>query len=463
MNKLKFILVIFILLITGCAKHKVLISSKSDLIEHVHPTRDIIIYSQACGTTKDEALKLAKHNFSLLIATNISSQFKQEIVSNMDNFSATSQYTTIETSTYNNLIGAKYFNEPVFGSGKSSIYCTNIYYDFDYFESFEIHAKNDIILLKNIISSFTLIDYEDRLQEFRAKKNSLIYYLRFYYNWANKYNYEVKINLQEILELDLLAQKKIHELKDNELSILKTSFVNILENNAIVNNKNQKKEVVEQLLNIKSKAILIINQNLEFIQKYNFFQQYNKNKLNSLIKIKPVCKFSFNSEVFLQNMQYKIRNESYDIDGKKIRSKLSFDKGIELSEESKIWIFRAFDYGNKTFSLEITSDNGLKSFCKKTINIKEYDIRLSGFYLNMPISKFKTYVQSSYNGIKKEYPDSFLTSMLDSRKAYVFNDYCGLFVHNKLQCLIYKKIFNEKQLSCKYYAEQLELIDKGVR
>jgi len=47
--------------------------------------------------------------------------------------------------------------------------------------------------------------------------------------------------------------------------------------------------------------------------------------------------------------------------------------------------------------------------------------------------------------------------MLDSRKAYSFGKYYGLFVHNKLKCIIDEKLFNKKQLSCKDYKSKIEL------
>lgn len=459
----KLILFIFIFFIVGCSQHKALISNKADLIIHANPTKEVILYAQSCAPTYEEALRLARHNFSLLISTQISSELKQKSIVTLNDYSKTTEYKTIETSVYNNLIGAKYFNEPVFYNGNSSIYCTNIYYDFDYFKSFEIHAKNDLTLLKNIIDSFTYANYVDKLQEYHVNRNNLIFYLRFYYDWAAKYNYSIKINQQEILELDTLAQEKIFTIKDNELKNLKLSFINILENNSIVEDKEARKKVIDQLLQIRENAAVLINQDIRFEKIYNLFEQYKQETLNSFIKIKPICILKFDNTIFLQGMQYKFKNESYDVDGREIKSTLTFDKGLEITTETDGYTFKSSDYGNKILNLKVVSDNGLKSFCKKNIFIQKYDIRLSNFYLNMPINQFKEYAQVTYGAIRKEYPSSFLNSMLDSRKAYAFDEYYGLFVHDRLKCLLDKKTFNEKQLSCKYYKNQIELPDKGIK
>jgi hypothetical protein len=178
-----------------------------------------------------------------------------------------------------------------------------------------------------------------------------------------------------------------------------------------------------------------------------------------MIRIKPVCKFNFTAKTFLQGKNYKIINESYDIDGKTIKSILSVDKNLNVTNGTSGYTFKSIDNGYKVFNFEVISDNGLKSFCSKRINIKEYDIRLSNLHINMLSNKFKEYIKNTYGKIEVEYPNSFLNSMLDSRKAYAFDKYYGLFVHNKLQCLVSDKLFNKKQLSCSNYKNKIKLDD----
>jgi hypothetical protein len=459
------IVAFLVLLFNGCGREIALIQNKKDLIKYVKPNKEIILLSQGCANTKSESVRLAKHNFSILIISNIKSKFVKETISNNKNYNKKISYKLTETTSYNNIIGAKYYHEPLFTKQNKTIYCTDIYYDFDYFTSFEDYFNRQIKMMKVAIDDITIYNYLEQRNTYNNLKKDLIFYISFYKNWAKKYSYNSKISLFVLEDLDKQLTKKIDKIKEEilENSILKVKlykeeFINILSDNKVISNQNIKKAIIIKLLNIKEKALKIIVPIKQHCKdEYTYFNKYTKTKLYNSILVKPICKFHFDKKVFLQNKEYKLLNDSYDIDNKVIKSVLYIDDNLKVTNRTYGYDFISKDYGYKSFKLKIKSSNGLETICSKRIKIKEYDIRLLKFYKYMLFERFEEYVNNKFDGIKKEYPDTFVSSLLDSRNAYLFYKYYALFVHDRLECLVNKTQFDKSKLSCKYYKNRIIL------
>ena len=131
-------IIVFIIFITilfnGCGREISLIQNKEDLKKYIKPNNKIIILSQGCSDTRSDSIKRAKHNFSLQISSNIKSQLVKTTNYSKNYYQSNVKYTFEEMSSYRKLIGIKYYNEPVFKVNNNFMYCTSVYYDFDYLD-----------------------------------------------------------------------------------------------------------------------------------------------------------------------------------------------------------------------------------------------------------------------------------------------------------------------------------------
>ena len=375
-----YIFLILLIIFNGCGRDTALVQTPQDLQKYVKINNKIIAFSQSCDENKDEAIQKARYNFSLSILSQINSKYEQNILNN----SKTTKYHIIEQTKYNNLIGVKYYYEPIFKKNNKIIYCVAVYYDYDYFNSFKTYFDNMIIKLNNLIETINSQNYKDKQKEYLMIKKDILFYSNFYIQWTKKYLLQNQINLSLIKELDdrfnkkiikiqneiinnkivelntiietiniqnyLNYQKKYIEKKKELLLFLNTTnnpipkiitlldielrkkiktikqqifynndkklkfyiqeFKNILKENQIVSNKTERKKIISKLLNIKQKSINIIKKYpKKFKNENRYFDRYTKINLYKYIKIKPICKFIFENNKFLQNKYYKIFNK----------------------------------------------------------------------------------------------------------------------------------------------------------
>jgi len=522
---MKLLLIILVILFAGCSSKELIVNSKSDLIKVALPNKEILIFSQACASTKSDAIQLSRHNFSLQIVTNINSAFSTTTTVLNNNIDKKSNFHISEKSSYNNIIGAKYYYEPLYFDKNKKRYCVDIYYDFDYFHSFEKYAYEEIIKLNSLVNNLTYKSLSTSLSTYGQKKNNLLFYYSFYKSWAEKYTYskqnfyallnkveesknnklkQIYIENIELLKLSLnytissinaenyllkkeeynIVRNNLHKayinikrqgyikvipykyftLKNKEIEdiiksfyksklySLKQSFIELYNANKVVKSSDKRKDTIQQLLAIKAEAESLLYKSPYHFSKYkSYFNQHTKKSLYSRIRVRPTCKFHFNSKVFLQNVEYKIINTSYDSEKTSFQAFLYIDENLKVTNKSYGYLFKSSDYGMKTFKLEIISTNKLKDVCSKTIEIKKNDIKLTHLYIDMEFNTFKSYVQKNYNGIEQKYPHSFFHSALDSRSAYKFDQYYALFLHNKLNCIVLNHNFDKKKISCRSY------------
>jgi len=380
--------VIFVILFLGCARDTPLVNNKKDLKNYIQPYKEILLFAQGCSYNKDMAKNKALTNFSLKIYSNLQSSFNKNETLHNDKIDKKTTYNISQKSVYNDLFGLKYYIEEPYEKNNIKIYCVDVYIDFNYFTTFEEGFKNKILNLNYMIDNLTLDNYKEKHKIFIKKLNKLLSYLWIYKSWAIQHFYEDKSNyFQKSLEkLKVREKNRIDEFKKEYLDILKTRFQEYLDNHKIVDNKKEKSEVINKLLSIKQNGRFF---EIELHMKNSYFKKFTIQKLKDIIKIKPLCSFSFQANKFLQWRKYLIINGSYKKDCEcDLNCKFKSPRDIKIINRNGNYYFIPKSSGYHWIKLEVDAD-GVKEICRKRIYIIPHDPRLDRIKKGVNIETFK--------------------------------------------------------------------------
>ena len=156
-------------------------------------------------------------------------------------------------------------------------------------------------------------NYKEQQKLFNKKIKKLLSYLWIYKSWAlqNFYNDKSEYLQNSLERLKNRKNRKIEEFKKKQLELLKTEFQKLLDEHKIVENKQEKSEIISKLMNIKEKAKLI---EIDLETKDNYFDKFDVEQLKQIIKIKPLCSFTFQTNRFLQWKKYLKINLKFILD-----------------------------------------------------------------------------------------------------------------------------------------------------
>ena len=462
---------IFATIFLGCARDAPLVNNKQDLQKYVKPYKKILLFAQGCSENKDLAKSKALTNFSLKIYSNIESSFNKNETLYNNQIEKKATYKIFQKSVYNDLFGLNYYIEEPYEKNNKKIYCVDVYVDFHYFSSFEEGFKNQILNLDYIIDNMDINNYKEQGKLFNKKMEKLLSYLWIYKSWAlqNFYNDKSQYLQNSLEQLKKRKKSKVEEFKKKELKLLKTEFQELLDEHKIVENKKKKLEIISKLMNIKERAKLL---EIDLETEDNYFDKFDVEQLKQMIKIKPLCSFTFQANRFLQWKKYLIINNSYKKDCDcDINCKFNSAKNVRILKKDDNYYIIPKSAGYHWIKLEVDA-NGIKEVCKKRIYVIPHDPRLDRLKIGMNIKSFKKKMKHYFKKIVQIYPEPIKESndiwenglnflkkiknktqeiLFDKTNVYKFGRYYAVFKENSLKCVIKKNFYVENKNDCNDY------------
>ena len=448
------------LFITGCT-HKVI---KVKDIEY----KNSFASSRGCGKNLKIAKEVAKVNLSSNIVSNVTSKWESRRVREEDTYYSTSKnISKIESSFL--MISPKFLNHTIVrDTFKDDIHCIDAIIDKNSLRKYENIADKIYRDLYSIISKQNgKLDYIEK-DKYASKIT------RHYRVEIEKYN---KIsNFINLLsgrdKRDIFTKERIKQIIDAK------PYVNFKIQGEVLYGKNLKvipvvrdesntkiawivdgKTFNKEVLNLKFKTPGVYRVSLTAIDKSGY-----KNSITKVIDVKnrpPIALFEIipDKQVFIQDEQIQFINKSYDIEGELVKyrwniadSKFSNEKDMSISF-NKVGNFnvvlKVYDKYNRVGSIYNSIRVEGKIYKKIDIGMTKSEMLR---VLGSPQRVINLNITSKLNSFAHISESVISNFGLESRKAYLYNNYWLILEGKIVKCMVYKKDF--KRRTCGWYMHQ---------